>query len=140
MLKGNSSDATIEIEPVVWEWAPGGYEYMTNYYLKKNQLLKVSGTANIVPGKAYMQIPSKHVTRSMEDTIADLLIYGISNDEPEMISIPVARGLDGDGTTNIREKLAPEQTNDVYYNLQGQRVENPTKGLYIRNGKKVVIK
>ena len=26
------------------------------------------------------------------------------------------------------------------YNLRGQRVENPTKGLYIINGKKVVIK
>ena len=29
---------------------------------------------------------------------------------------------------------------DVYYNLQGQRVDNPGKGVYIRNGKKVIIK
>lgn len=28
----------------------------------------------------------------------------------------------------------------IIYNLRGQRVENPTKGLYIINGKKVVIK
>ena len=28
----------------------------------------------------------------------------------------------------------------VYYNLSGQRVANPTKGLYIVNGKKVVVK
>ena len=27
-----------------------------------------------------------------------------------------------------------------FYNLRGQRVQNPTKGLYIVNGKKVVIK
>jgi hypothetical protein len=27
-----------------------------------------------------------------------------------------------------------------YYNLAGQRVAQPTKGLYIVNGKKVVIK
>ena len=26
------------------------------------------------------------------------------------------------------------------YNLQGQRVEQPTKGLYIVNGKKVIVK
>jgi hypothetical protein len=26
------------------------------------------------------------------------------------------------------------------YNLQGQKVENPTRGIYIINGKKVVIK
>ena len=29
---------------------------------------------------------------------------------------------------------------EVYYNLQGQRVLYPTKGLYIVNGKKVIIK
>ena len=28
----------------------------------------------------------------------------------------------------------------VYYNLQGVRVAQPTKGLYIINGKKVVVK
>ena len=32
-------------------------------------------------------------------------------------------------------------TNDkVVYNLAGQRVAQPTKGLYIVNGKKVIIK
>jgi hypothetical protein len=29
---------------------------------------------------------------------------------------------------------------DRYYNLQGQPVTNPTKGIYIHNGKKVVVK
>ncbi len=32
------------------------------------------------------------------------------------------------------------KVNGEYYNLAGQRVANPTKGLYIVNGKKVVIK
>ena len=35
-------------------------------------------------------------------------------------------------------KAANEQ--GVVYNLQGQQVMQPTKGLYIINGKKVVIK
>ncbi len=30
--------------------------------------------------------------------------------------------------------------NDAYYNLQGVRVNKPTKGLYIRNGKKILYK
>jgi len=34
------------------------------------------------------------------------------------------------------EEFAPA----AYYNLHGQKVEKPAKGLYIRNGKKVVIK
>ena len=29
---------------------------------------------------------------------------------------------------------------DVYYDLQGRRVENPTRGVYIHNGKKVFFK
>ncbi len=137
MMKGNLSGSTITIFTTTYT-TDGD---MTNYYLKGNQLLKATDKGNTIGnGKAYMQIPSKHVTRSIEDIVADLLIYGISDDEPEVISIPVARGINGDGTTNIREKLAPEQMNDVYYNLQGQRVENPTKGVYIKNGKKVVVK
>ena len=33
-----------------------------------------------------------------------------------------------------------QSTIDNYYNLKGQRVAQPTKGLYIKNGKKVIIK
>jgi hypothetical protein len=45
----------------------------------------------------------------------------------------------GGGTTNIKD-IKAEQNDDFYYNLGGQRVEAPAKGLYIKNGKKVVIK
>jgi hypothetical protein len=44
-----------------------------------------------------------------------------------------------DGTTGINA-VENEQGENVIYNLRGQRVENPTKGLYIINGKKVLIK
>lgn len=44
-----------------------------------------------------------------------------------------------DESTGI--SIIKAETNDgVIYNLRGQRVENPTKGLYIINGKKVIIK
>jgi hypothetical protein len=42
--------------------------------------------------------------------------------------------------TGIRDIRQPSNGQDVYYNLQGQRVTNPTKGLYIKNGQKVVVK
>lgn len=38
------------------------------------------------------------------------------------------------------ESEAANKENGAYYNLSGQRVAQPTKGLYIVNGKKVVIK
>ena len=50
--------------------------------------------------------------------------------------------VDGTGTTVIAEvssSKAQVSSTDVY-NLQGRRVSQPTKGLYIVNGKKVIIK
>lgn len=50
--------------------------------------------------------------------------------------------IDEDGTTTINEHELNEshELSGAVYDLQGRRVENPTKGLYIVNGKKVVIK
>ena len=50
--------------------------------------------------------------------------------------------LDDEIPTSISESLAPAQSNgeEVVYTLHGQRVSHPAKGLYIVNGKKVVMK
>lgn len=48
---------------------------------------------------------------------------------------------DGEATTSIQAVEKKQVVNDnVYFTLSGQRVQNPTRGLYIVNGKKVVIK
>ena len=44
-----------------------------------------------------------------------------------------------DNATGING-ISSELQNGEFYNLQGQRVETPTKGLYIVNGTKVIIK
>lgn len=43
-------------------------------------------------------------------------------------------------TTGISTVRKTQSADDTFYNLQGARVDNPTKGIYIQNGKKVVIK
>ena len=44
-------------------------------------------------------------------------------------------------TTSISEiETMRNVGNETFYNLNGQKVQNPTKGLYIVNGKKVIIK
>lgn len=45
----------------------------------------------------------------------------------------------GGETTNIKD-IKSELSDDFYYNLGGQRVEAPVKGLYIQNGKKIIVK
>lgn len=45
----------------------------------------------------------------------------------------------GDNATNI-EVVKSVKNNGEFFNLAGQRVANPTKGLYIVNGKKYIVK
>lgn len=46
-----------------------------------------------------------------------------------------------ENTTGIRElEHVAKQEDNVYYTLQGVRVSHPTKGIYINNGKKMIIK
>lgn len=49
-------------------------------------------------------------------------------------------GLDGE-TTAVEAVLTPAASaDDEYYDLQGRRVTAPAKGIYVTNGKKVIIK
>ena len=43
------------------------------------------------------------------------------------------------GATAINGTRSTSAVDGAYYSLNGQRVEHPTKGLFIRNGKKVII-
>lgn len=43
------------------------------------------------------------------------------------------------GATMI-ESLSADMEEDIYFDLQGRKVENPTAGLYILNGKKILVK
>lgn len=48
--------------------------------------------------------------------------------------------IDGDAT-EIIDIESGNKTNDIYYDMQGRRISTPTRsGLYIMNGKKVIIK
>jgi hypothetical protein len=93
----------------------------TNYYLsgKDGTFVSVNGNANIGKNKAYLQLPTS--------IFAGTRSIGISYD-------------DEDGTTGIKDVKSNGMKDGEWYTLQGQRVQNPGKGLYIHNGKKVVIK
>ena len=89
----------------------------TNFVLSDGTFKKVNPIGNTIPaGKAYLQLPTS--TSSARD------ISFSFDDEP----------------TGINKVQGVEQKDDSYYNLQGQRVSQPMKGLYIIKGKKVVVK
>ena len=48
--------------------------------------------------------------------------------------------VDGNETTGIKELETKKMNNNKYYNLQGIEVTHPVKGIYIHNGKKIIVK
>lgn len=79
-----------------------------------------SDNASLSANKAYLQIPT-----SVLDSQNNARSLGISY-------------VDDGHFTGIEENRANRVTNSVY-NLNGQRVVNPKRGIYIKNGKKVVV-
>ena len=124
-----SSSATITLTPSSTTETLEGNELqgtatsITNpgnaYVLNKTEtngvgFYKLSSTGTIGANKAYLTYSGASLTRSF---------FGF--DETTGIEMPTAEVIDADA---------------VVYDLQGRRVAQPTKGLYIVNGKKVIIK
>ena len=59
---------------------------------------------------------------------------------PQVLASRLGYRLNTEDTTGISMTDADEKSDGVIYNLQGQHVTSPVKGIYIRNNKKVVIK
>lgn len=80
------------------------------------QLVKTN-SASMSAGQAYLQIPKR--------TAGARSLRIVFDDETT-------------GVADVRGKM--EDVRGDFFNLQGQRVDTPKKGLYIVNGKKVIVK
>ena len=134
MFVGNTSGNEIQVQ----ETSEDGSQ--TNYYLKGDgSFVSVNGYVNIKNNKCYLALPTSMVavssTRSAEDDY--------KFEEPEVIKLPIefkSIGSEDDGTTGVKEVKSGEVKGDEWYTLQGQRVAKPGKGIYIHNGKVVLVK
>lgn len=70
-------------------------------------------------------------------TLTDDLV--VSEDEANAAKY-IVMSLDGGRTTGISNVESEQETSSAVYNLNGTRVANPAKGIYIKNGKKIAIK
>ena len=110
------------VEAITLNETDGEY---TNYYLSNGAsgigFYKVNGSVDIKANRAYLPL--------LKNTVSSTRGFiGIDFDD------------DSEGTTGINDVQKRVSEQNVYYNLQGQRVDNPGKGLYIKNGRRVVIK
>ena len=81
----------------------------------------LSETGELAAGKAYLHLPTSAISALARPLT---LVF----EDEEKIST---------GIVNIENT---EEKSQIYYDLQGRRVLNPVKGVYIKNGKKVFIK
>ena len=89
----------------------------TNFILVNQTFNKLTGAGTLANGKAYLQLPT---------AAARAKSLGITTE--------------GDVTGIINIDL-DEEGDSMIYDLNGRRIsENATKGIYVKNGKKVIIK
>ena len=102
---------------------PANEDGYTNYVLSADGhggvIFKLSNNASSPANRAYVQIPSSIVGARKH--------LGIETDDGS------TTGLDGVFTPDT------EEAEGDYYNLNGQKVQNLKRGIYIKNGKKIII-
>ena len=96
----------------------GDYASTLNYGITADgeHIAKMGAETKTAPYRAFIALPSNNARQ-----------LSISFD-------------DDNTTTGISTMDNVQKSNDAYYDLQGRQVVQPTRGLYIINGKKVMIK
>ena len=110
-----STGATLTATNLLRPWLTAGEPTESEYYtLAAGPCFKKSSGGTLAAGKAYLVLPEESSARELKVTF-------------------------GDETTSI-STLSATDSSDEIYNLQGQRLTAPQKGLYIVNGKKYMVK
>ena len=101
-----------------------------------NYILQKSGSS-IVFNKATSTGAKLRAHRAYLSTTYDVTAVGAP-----ALEVVIGGENGDDNTTGISEKVTVDssEASAPVYNLNGQRVSQPTKGLYIVNGKKVILK
>ena len=81
------------------------------------------------PGKAYLQVSENEAKDPSSSALARSFVFGGGNETTGIEEITIM------GTDVQRHG-----TIEGIFDLQGRKISNPTKGIYIKNNKKVVIK
>lgn len=137
-----------------------GNYYRTNYHTslgsadpQKDYIgffrLTAKGTSGA--NKAYLSIPANAEVGNGVGAIYGYIDYNgqLLGNESDDGTFPVSLAkmalifddlVDGNEVTGIKELETENLNNDKYYNLQGIEVAHPVKGIYIHNGKKVIVK
>lgn len=150
----------VESGEITYRYFGLGNYYRTNYHKKlgdadtqKDYIGFFRLTANGKSGanKAYLSIPANAEVGNRVGATYGFIDYNgqlLGNKyEKDISPVQLAKMalvfddlVDGNETTGIKELETKKMNNNKYYNLQGIEIAHPVKGIYIHNGKKVIVK
>ena len=81
------------------------------------------------PGKAYLKVSENEAKDPSSAALARSFVFGGGNETTGI-----------EGITIMGTDVQRHNTLEGIFDLQGRKISNPTKGIYIKNNKKVVIK
>lgn len=155
VVANNSLGNTEKVgETVTYRYYGLGNYHRTNYYKTHPEAKDEAdyiGFFRLTPdgrsdaNKAYLRMPASKEVEGGKFGFIDYNAHFIGpkdeNDDSLAKMMIVFDDEEEGGVTEIKnvETVKPHH-NNAYYTLQGIKVLNPTKGIYIHNGKKIVIK
>lgn len=128
LLKGTAAEATLTIG-TEYATAPTTETALSGTYVEKT----IDGTTDYVLGKNADAVGFYHWD---SNTLAANRAYVAAETGYSVKGFAINWAGDADGIKAIENA----NNNDVIYNLAGQRVTKAVRGIYVKNGKKVVVK
>lgn len=155
-------NAKVESGKITYRYFGLGNYYRTNYHTSLGNadtqedyigFFRLTANGKSGANKAYLSIPANAEVGNGVGATYGFIDYNgqlLGNEYDDNESIMPAQFakmalvfddlVDGNETTGIKELETEKMNNNKYYNLQGIEIAHPVKGIYIHNGKKVIVK
>lgn len=154
-------NAKVESGKITYRYFGLGNYYRTNYHTSLGKadtqedyigFFRLTANGKSGANKAYLSIPANAEVGNGVGATYGFIGYngqllGNEDGDNEIMPTQLAKMalvfddlVDGNETTGIKELETKKMNNNKYYNLQGIEIAHPVKGIYIHNGKKVIVK
>ena len=154
-------NAKVESGKITYRYFGLGNYYRTKYHTSLGNadtqedyigFFRLTANGRSGANKAYLSIPANAEVGNGVGATYGFIGYngqllGNEDGDNEIMPIQLAKMalvfddlVDGNETTGIKELETKKMNNNKYYNLQGIEIAHPVKGIYIHNGKKVIVK
>lgn len=154
-------NAKVESGKITYRYFGLGNYYRTNYHTSLGNadtqedyigFFRLTANGKSGANKAYLSIPANAEVGNGVGVKYGFIDYNgqlLGNEDDSESPMPAQLAkmalvfddlVDGNETTGIKELETKKMNNNKYYNLQGIEIAHPVKGIYIHNGKKVIVK